>query len=57
MMIFPRQTPYTAGADCGFYACELPVFDKRSIQNERKSEQYRDVKLTINFKIENSARN
>lgn len=57
MMIFPRQTPYTAGADRGFYARELPIFDKRSIRNERKSEQYRGVKLTINLKIENSAMN
>ena len=23
------------GADCGFYARELPIFDKRSIRNER----------------------
>ena len=45
------------GADCGFYARELPIFDKRSIQNERKLEQYRGVNLTINLKIENSARN
>lgn len=57
MTIFPRQTPYTAGADRGFYARELPIFDKRSIRNERKSEQYRGVKLTINLKIENSAMN
>ena len=51
-MIFPRQTPYTAGADCDLYVRELSLFDKRTIRNGWKLRQYGVLKRAIVFGFE-----